>query len=399
MRQVSPEPDHVPLRYLKGLVPKLLFYESELETYPEVREQFIKLLDGFSEFEVEQSQCHDQLDHSLQRIVRELSGPFRGFDLLRVFDNAVQGVNCGICAGGGRVPCCGDVDKDPLTLADPGHCIKALHVLFKVSCDLAHLFYKKHVPDFRDYQVYFHTQHSEEEPLHDIPAPYHVDGKTTITDADSTVVLTLNYRLLSAETFRSILYVLFHECFCHAYQGSVTAGYDGVRESCGPNDMFGEGWMDWLAAELLERFLKGVRTLRDQEELLGMVPRPIEMSLATENFHQQRKNIFSRRRSQYAHVHFAGSRLAEYVLLLLEDAGVEDPEDVFYALSLGLNASPSTRQMRSKLMEKMRQDIEPYYFPGSKQERLPRFGGVLRSYARHRSIETFWEEALGRGAY
>src|SRR5215469_10111723 len=130
MRQISPDPDHIPLRYLKGLVPKLLFYDAELNTYLESRESFIALLDALAETAVSRSQRDVRLDHSLSKIVEVLRGVFGDAEALTIFKDATQRVNCGLCAGeAGRAPCCGNIDEDPVTLSNPGHCITAIHVL------------------------------------------------------------------------------------------------------------------------------------------------------------------------------------------------------------------------------------------------------------------------------
>jgi len=69
---------------------------------------------------------------------------------------------------------------------------------------------------------------------------------------NSVVQLHVTPAALDWETCLAALYVLLHECFCHAF---YSARNPGQRTETGNDDPFTEGWMDWLVQELLSENL------------------------------------------------------------------------------------------------------------------------------------------------
>jgi len=96
-----------------------------------------------------------------------------------------------------------------------------------------------------------------EGPPHGFKVDAMVSGEHTAVDIGSrsrgVVALTFQIDTLDLTTYRAITYVLFHELFCHAWDGTGAL----PRKKPLDSDGFADGWMDYVAVRALTRWLSG----------------------------------------------------------------------------------------------------------------------------------------------
>lgn len=85
---------------------------------------------------------------------------------------------------------------------------------------------------------------------------FSVSGRTyrpmEIASRRTYVDLLVDSDSYSREDYFGTLYVLLHEWFCHAYSGQNPGGADRLA-----GDSYADGWMDYVACELLPRIIDG----------------------------------------------------------------------------------------------------------------------------------------------
>lgn len=178
----------------------------------------------------------------------QLAGSFapRFSPLVTQLTRQMNALSCSTCSGSPSV--CDGGQNDDALVAGGGHCIGLLRQLFDVALLIAQNAFQRYLPAVSLPAVEFSTAHFNQKP-HDIPVALYCGGKTTFANGGNSVVqLHLTPDVLDWDTCLACLYVLVHECFCHAFYG---ARNPSQRDVTGNDDPFTEGWMDWLAHELL----------------------------------------------------------------------------------------------------------------------------------------------------
>ena len=178
-----------------------------------------------------------------------LTGTFapRFSPLLTQLTGHMNALSCCTCSGSPSV--CEGGQNDDALVAGGGHCIGLLRQLFDVALQIAQDAFHRYLPALSLPAVGFSTAHWNKKP-HDIPVELYCGGSTAFANGGNSVVqLHLTPAALDWDTCLACLYVLVHECFCHAFYGARNPSKR--EEGTGNDDPFTEGWMDWLAHELL----------------------------------------------------------------------------------------------------------------------------------------------------
>jgi hypothetical protein len=288
---------HVPLKARKALCGRWTFLDvarsRELSFFRVGRESDFKVLRekvvGTTRKAFVNSPNDQPLDGFIQKelvpLLEAETAALPPDDLAREFvgelKRRVEGISCQRCSGSSGKVCCGAPDDDE-TVASGGECLAPIRALFEFARDSAVHYYRKfgtQIPEVGLPEVVLSTDYVRRKP-HDVPVEFFVGGSTGYCDADgrpmSEVRLILWVEEFDWNTFLAALYVLFHECVSHAFQGiTQTCGKGwltapscaldtqcvGVataagREATGRDDAFSEGWMDHVAHELMSESLR-----------------------------------------------------------------------------------------------------------------------------------------------
>jgi hypothetical protein len=359
-RRMPLEVSHIPLNRRKALCGRWVFLDvarsRQLAFFARRRESDFRILQeklvrATNEAIIASPNAH-RLDLFLQRqMVAALEAETAGLqpnDLARQFTSEVKrrvaAISCEECSGSKSV-CCGDPENDDRIVAARGDCIAPIRALFEWTRDTAMQWYRTYgtqVPAFGLPEVKLSTEHTGRPP-HDVPVELYVGGSTFYSSDDqrqvSEIRLTFWVEQFDWGTFLATLYVLFHECVSHAFQGITPsiieplAGGPGCalypegiggptavdREGTGRDDAFSEGWMDYIAYELMLDALK-TRAVPVPD---GWIDDPEYGDMAG-RFHAARRtyNLLSgqpsTRVSQYAMVCAEGRQAAQNFLRVLE---------------------------------------------------------------------------------
>jgi hypothetical protein len=264
-------PPQIPLGKRKELCGRLLFFDVALP----LREKFIKsrglaVLDSFQktlfgvlESESGTSANSEPLDKFLQERIARFSNFLPLFsgshgrlseELLIALKGAAADLSCQNCSQRSRVCDAGIDDYDLELVARRGLCITSLRQLFETANDGAKTYcstYGTLYPHKEPPQVTFSTAfYLTRSILHSVPVDYQVGGLTTYAKALAQVELGLVVNKFDLQTYHAVPYVLFHECVAHALH-SIFPTIVG-REGKASYDPWGEGWMDWVAYQMME---------------------------------------------------------------------------------------------------------------------------------------------------
>ena len=144
--------------------------------------------------------------------------------LLAAIETGIQRVCCEKCASRRELICNGrNVDEDSKIVAQSGQCMLPLKEMFDAAEGAARAYYRRFSTIFSKFsplvEVVLSTRACNGKP-HEFPVPYQVSGATFFDDHDTWkthVFLDLWVKAFDWETYMSCLYVLFHECICHAF--------------------------------------------------------------------------------------------------------------------------------------------------------------------------------------
>jgi hypothetical protein len=200
----------------------------------------------------------------LQQRVREPGKAALATAVERFVDEARK-LSCDTCAGT-ALPVCKDTPSDDLTVADAGHCIQPIRRIFAEVLRTTSAYYARYSSLFSKEManlVEFSTSASGTKP-HSFVLSHGVGGMCrTLADRRSRVELKVWFedspesQVLHFDRgdYTLIPAVLFHECVCHAFSG--LAAPSGKRQDTLPDDPFAEGWMDWIAHEVMAEVWEG----------------------------------------------------------------------------------------------------------------------------------------------
>jgi hypothetical protein len=181
--------------------------------------------------------------------------------LLPEIESKVADISCRKCTPFERI-CEGvsDAEDDEIVTAR-GMCVVQLREMFDIASEVARAYYSTHgtlFPAGKPPEIVFSTvQFMTEVGAHNSAADRYASGLTNYfsTLARAQVQLHLYVRMFDLETYKSVLYLLFHECIAHAFH--ATHPDPKERETAKPYERFTEGWMDWVAYKILEEVVKG----------------------------------------------------------------------------------------------------------------------------------------------
>ena len=161
----------------------------------------------------------------------------------------VERISCLECS---PVRICDGGNKDDEIVGKGGTCIAPIRAMFDVAAQVTTQSYAKYCNLFDPggaQALSFSTSFCNRKP-HDIPGDYFVGAVTTHNGPSAQVDLCLWPNRFDWITYAAIMYVLFHECICHGYQGMRPARPKPL------NDGFIEGWMDWIAFKCFRKHLE-----------------------------------------------------------------------------------------------------------------------------------------------
>ena len=178
---------------------------------------------------------------------------------------------------------------------------------------------------------------------------FFVYGLTQFLDRGPTIAM-LAFRTAGFgwECFNACPYVLFHECIAHAFQDILPAA---ARREPNKYDAFAEGWMDWVALQVLHDRVAG-RAPRNLE--LRASPLSADASVAAERYHHERARWHQSDAPSTAPTADVGRRGASYVkhiLTTLTD-DLDEGWAEFLKLSFGLNVQSDLANRRDALARK-----------------------------------------------
>ena len=263
---------HIPLAQRKVICGRLIFFQA---AYPDrlnllsagAESEFDQVRDNvfrLTEQAASSSPNSEPLDIFLRGLLGDLDSQMqpqlRGKHgvLFRPLQDDLRGtaerISCLACSAV-RPRICDGGNKDDEIVRNGGVCIAPIRSMFDVAAQVTTESYAKHCNLFDPEaapELSFSTSFCNSKP-HTIPGDYFVGGATTHHDDPlprSDVDLCLWPNRFDWNAYTAILYVLFHECICHAYQGMKPLRPKPF------NDGFVEGWMDWIAFECFRRHLQ-----------------------------------------------------------------------------------------------------------------------------------------------
>lgn len=360
-------PSHFRLPALKTFATRLLFYASEPPITPgnfKAAGRVVKVLELHSENLGDSgvSVSTEFLSDAVKRtgnLIAITVGSVGGY--LDPFKQAINGLDCMTCSAGNV--CTGNW-RDSDTVHQRGQCIQPLKNLFRLVEQFSRDWYTENSTDHAcpPYELVLQTGPPDGEKPHDIAANYHVAGKAR-PEAEQTIIkLLLHPHQFDRDTNLACLYVLFHEIICHGFQGLVASKND-LRRDAFAEDEFGEGWMDFLALQLLERFLDEGDPAAQNLVHIRETERAAEIA---RDFHHRRHDLS--RPPKCADVYWSGVRTGKDVLRFLHDliflkVGPTSPEaeKQFFRLSADFNKLQTTVAERQTWMQRLRNEMDLLY--------------------------------------
>ena len=365
-------PSHLPLAQRKVLAPRILYFDSVQDLKNSLAPADRKEIDFLEEHLFRLSTLATELPSPdkdpLDGFVREIS---KHLDLassalvtngnrshvdnaLAVFKGATTSLDCAACSPLKPVICDGHWHDDRI-VDGRGQCIAPLKSAFDAALSLARRYYSTHSTYFSNAippSVEFSTSFRNSTP-HDCPVPYHVGGATEFQDVAarkfSIVKLTVVPEQFDFGTYSALLYVLVHECVCHAFEGILPFPDFVERVATEPDDGFAEGWMDWVAHEILQEALHGKGPATDVVSKLQHLE---EIGDAATKFHLSRVDDQHPQQSKHAIERAFGRDAAQRVLYLFErlPESRDQPWELFLRLSFDLNVLPHFHEIREQVV-------------------------------------------------
>lgn len=291
-------------------------------------------------------------------------------------------VSCPSCAGG-KI-CNGSLTDDAI-VAEGGICIAPLRTIFAEARRIAAAYYEVFA-GVKPVDVSLFTglpkkQGSWSDDLR-------VNGEARLSDTQqgpwSEVDLLLDVQGFTWDDYLACLYVLLHECVCHAFAGLRTTK---ARPKLADYDAFAEGWMDWVVSMLLDDLKQG--TALASKETAAKLPQLEEMCRVGSTYHTARVRP---PRAPASVVRAVRAVTNTYSFLKSRyDPGVA--RDMIYRLSFVLNSLNLNEFTVKKKMEVCRtiaDHLKPeveYYHPGR-----AKVEGALTRYAKHQDCRRLVRE-------
>jgi hypothetical protein len=275
-------------------------------------------------------------------------------ELLKAISDKVTSFKCGekpaISA------CDGGYDDDD-NIKECGSCIRPLFVMFDFVAEMTRANYFKFSSLYRKKEhskdMVLSTFHDDKKP-HQFYVNYNVSGFTEFHSGRegkdiSEIKLILCLKKFTPNSYLSILYVLFHECVCHAFENIIRFGER--RLSFDTDHPFSEGWMDWVAFLMMKKML-------GQHGSYKISKNHIEIA---EKFHKSRVDYeyqpYKDSGQQYRNILYRaqGKQAAELMYDFIKRCMTDENKcwEKFLNISFELNITQSTHIELEKFVEKL----------------------------------------------
>jgi hypothetical protein len=389
---------HIPLAQRKTICGRLLFFEV---AYPDrmkflvtgVESEFDQVRNNvFSLTEQAASSSADSepLDQFLKRLNTDLgyqmrpqlwgkhASLFQGL-YLRITQKMVS-LSCTQCSPI-RPSICDGGEKDDEVVRTGGECIAPIRQMFDIASHVSEQWYVKFSNLFSPQQrpnLVLSTSFSNDKPS-DIPGDYFLGGATHHSNEVppvANVELTLCLPKFDWNTYAAILYVLFHECFCHAYQKMIAFRPNPL------SDGFYEGWMDWIAFECFARHLRASPKSFTLQAYLD----------AGTKLHLLRVDYNHPKKSSDSAIRAFGRSVAQKFLTLLErlPESSADPWSSLLMSSFDMNLAGGISDQELAALDSCLPEKEHLDSP-----RLEGLTDAVRNYIQSKDISIFFEFLAG----
>lgn len=262
----------------------------------------------------------------------QLEGPYRAIFQPMVDQAAdeLKSISCNRCSPIPNRVCDGSYSDDNI-VSQSGACIAPIRAMFEIALKAAVEWYSKCASSFESAgttEVVLSTSFTSSKP-HDIPGEYFVGGETKPNDTGLYSFVEVNLcfwpQRFDWNTYTATLYVLFHECICHAFEPRLFSGTGNGEAS----DAFAEGWMDWIAFECFRKTLENSPAISSGGAYLE----------AGTQLHLLRVDYNRRDRSEFSFIRAFGKNVAQKLLYLLErlPESAQDPWSKLLMISFDLN--------------------------------------------------------------
>lgn len=323
---------HIPLAGRKAFYGRLVYLEARRPEALAIKDagaepllkSFTEAVYSLTEQEIVDSNNAVPLDTYLQQLANNLTThaqtlPSNHAPLFSPILETVQarlgGICCRECTR--EVNVCDGGTRDDGFVSQPGHCVMPLYDTFKEALAATIEYYSRYgtlVPKESLPEIIFSTGFCHDKP-HDDPIDSNVGGKTTYLNNGrdvSQIQLTICVKKFNWKTYVAVPYILFHECICHAFQDIVPA--QPKRLGSEPRDRFAEGWMDFVAYEIMKEFIEG------KKDVVGADLKQLrtEQVDVGKQFHDVRVDHELIDKSRYAIRRAFGKETANRVLYLFE---------------------------------------------------------------------------------
>lgn len=258
-------PEQLPLAQLKQLAGRLLVVELLAAGSPESATSMRRLLEEVSTFGRRESERNEHLHEHIRKLVarmqdvgQALPQPARFIlPVVTTADARSKVIDCVSCAGEHRRPCSREPAREQESfenIHERGHCIRPLKDQFALVLETMRWLVTSHLGASVDRTLHLSTGFSTTKPHH-FSVPFAVGGSHN--RSAGTVKLTFWLDGFDLDTYHAITYVLFHELFCHAWDGTSSAAVASTRRPLTEGEEFADGWMDSVAVRVLEAWLEG----------------------------------------------------------------------------------------------------------------------------------------------
>jgi hypothetical protein len=346
-------PSHFRLPQLKVFAPRVLYYNYEPPLHAgnqKVAQDIVELLEFHTKRLFDASTNDERLCRALREKLLVHLNPQRDpayTHHLAKFAGSLATVDCGKCCGSNV---CHGTSDDSDNVDRRGLCITPIKDLFVAVEKFAREYYANHTTRGiePEQELIFQTGPPDQPVAHDVPVDYKLSGSVSVAPKATVVKLLLHPTQFDRETMLAVLYILFHEMICHAFQGSIRSEQERSRAAFGDMDEFAEGWMDNLAIRALREFL--VKNASEDADLVHLRNDCDALKVA-EHFHHQRRNMGSKKASRFAPINWLGANVADMTQEYFDDLSEEtkypaSPSDEFVRLSLDLNVAEFTLAQR-----------------------------------------------------
>jgi hypothetical protein len=350
---------HIPLAQRKAICGRLLFFQAapnrlaflgagaESE-FDQVRDNLFKL----TEQGASSSQDNEPLDTFLQRLLTDfgyqMQPQLRGKHgilfqpLYALLESSIKAFSCNQCSPL-RPHICDGGSKDDAIVSTGGACIAPIRVMFDIAAQATKTWYSQCCNLFNPQQapaLMFSTSFRNSKP-HDIPGDYFVGGVTkphAHPQLIAEIDLCLWPKKFDWNTYAVLLYVLFHECICHAYQGMRAFRPKPVT------DGFSEGWMDWIAFECFRRHIQQSPPTTTLQAYLD----------SGTKFHLLRVDYNDKERSDQASISAFGRSVAQKFAYMLErlPESASDPWSNLLMTSFDINVAGGLSDKELAILDK-----------------------------------------------